>query len=169
MALGAFSVGEYQATYNGVATGMVTSGGHNLRFRPAIKRINNTSTYGDTLIDGIYRGWSQVQLLTTFKEWNAAVRSAIWPFSNFAAPAFDGLLGTIGKLTSDAAKALVLTPVVGTPAATLGPLTFTAAKCILSDQNDIGILLGPDERDIPVLFDLLLYDDAGVKRFFAVT
>lgn len=168
MALGTFAVGEYTSTYDGTTCGIVTSGGWNLRYRPSVKKINDTSTYGDTLIDGIYRGMTGVQLMVTFKEWIAQVKKAVWPYSN-ASPAFDGALGTIGKLQSDMAKAIVLTPVTGTPAATNGPTLFTASKAILSPDNDISILFGPDERNIPVLFDLLLYDDAGTKRFFAVT
>lgn len=97
-------------------------------------------------------------------------RNAIWPYGiNGPIAGFDGTLGVIARLDSDLAQAITLIPVAGTPAALNGPLTFTANKAILSEANDIDILLGPDERDIPVLFNLLLYDSGGIKRFFQVT
>jgi hypothetical protein len=169
MALGTFSIGEYTATYNSNAIGLVSSGGYNLKFRPSVQPINDTATYGDTLIDGVYRGISGVQVVVTVKEWNTAVKQILWPFGDFASPTFSGALGVIGKLISDAAKSLVLTAVTGTPAATNGPATFTAAKAILSPANDVSIIMGPTQRDVPLLFDLLLYDDSGTKRFFALT
>ena len=170
MALGTFAPGEYNMTYAGAPVGMVTSGGQHLKYRVAKKPIDDTSSYGQTRIDGIYRGMADVQLLTTFKEWNAAVKNIIWPYG-IVGPlgGFDGTLGVIARLDSDLAQAITLTPVAGTPAALNGPLTFVAAKAILSEANDIDILFGPDERDIPVLFNLLLYDSGGVKRFFQVT
>lgn len=166
MPLGTFAPGEYTMTYGGAPVGMVTSGGQHLRYRVAKKKIKDTSTYGDTLIDGIYRGMEAVQLMVTFKEWLTNVQKAIWPYGT--AP-LDGTLGTIGRLDSNLAQPIVLTAVAGTPAATNGPLTFTANLAILSDANDVDILFGPDERDVPVLFDLMLYDSGGVKRFFAIT
>lgn len=166
MALGTFAPGEYQMTYAGANVGLITSGGEHLRYRVAKKKINDTATYGDTLIDGIYRGMESVQLMVTFKEWNTPVKNAIYPYG---ANGFDGTLGIIGRLDSDLSQQIVLSAVAGTPAATNGPLTFTAAKAILSNANDIDILFGPDERDIPVLFDLMLYDDSGTKRFFKLT
>lgn len=161
MGLGTFRPGHYAMTYDAVACGLVTSGGQNLRWRPSKKKINNTSIYGDTLIDGIFRGMSGVQLLVTFKEWNAAVRSIIWPYT-----ATFGDLGVIGVMDSDKAKQIVLTAQTNSPAAANGPTPFTAAKCILSDLNDVNMIFGPDETDMPILFDLLLYDDSGTKRFF---
>jgi hypothetical protein len=169
MALGTFRPGEYQMTYAGVNVGLITSGGEHLRFRPKKKKIDDTATYGDTLIDGIYRGL-ECRLQVTFKEWIAPVKQAIYPYSAAGAPGgFDGTLGVIGRLDSDLAQQIVLTAVSGTPAALNGPATLTAAKAILSDANDIDMLFGPDETDLPVLFDLLLYDDAGTKRVFKLT
>lgn len=170
MPLGTFAPGEYSMTYAGANVGLVTSGGQHLKYRVAKKKINDTATYGDTLIDGIYRGMESVQLMVTFKEWITPVKNAIWPYSSAGAPGgFDGTLGTIGRLDSNLAQTIVLTATAGTPAATNGPLTFTAGMAILSGANDIDVLFGPDERDIPVLFDLMLYDDSGVKRFFKLT
>jgi len=169
MALGTFRPGEYTMTYAGAPCGLVTSGGQHLRFRPSKKKINDTATYGDTLIDGIYRGMN-AQLMVTFKEWTVAVKQAIWPYSAGGPGAgFDGTLGIIGRLDSDISQGIVLTAVAGTPAALNGPATFTALRPILADGNDLDIPFGPDETDVPVVFDLMLYDDSGVKRLFKLT
>lgn len=164
MALGTFTPGYYAMTHNGNSVGLVTSGGQNLRYRPSIKKINNTSLYGDTLIDGIYRGLSGVQLLVTFKEWTSTIRALLWPWSTNL-----GEQGQIGQLATAMAKAIVLTAQTASPAYVNGPVTFTASMALLAPENDVSILFGPDERDIPVLFDLYLYDNTGTKVFFTLT
>lgn len=168
MALGTFTPGEYVMTYDSSAIGMCMADGKSLQFRDHQKKINNTDRYGDTRIDGIYRG-KDVFLRLIVKEWTAGVKKMLWPWSVPAAPVFDGKLGLIGQLASDCAKVLVLTPVANTPAATNGPASLTANKAILAPENDVSILFGPDERDIPLLLDLLPYDDTGVIRMFTLT
>lgn len=175
MALTAPIPGVHTATWNAVAMGITSGDGFKLKFRPARTPINNTNLYGDTLIDGIHRGVTGVQLLATFKEWNVALQAAIWPWGAASPPTFDGTLGTIGKLISDYAMPLILTAGAGSLAATksaggvANANTFTAAKAILAPENDVEMLFGPVETDVPVLFDLLLYDDTGTKRFFKWT
>lgn len=163
MALGNFRPGHHTITWGGNACGLVTGEGMRLRWRPSKRKINNTSLYGDTLIDGIYRGFGQVQLLVTFKEWNAYTREIIWPYDSTF-----GIIGKVGRLDSDIAKAIVITPQAGSPAATIGPVSFTASKAILSDMNDIEMLFGPVETDMPVLFDLLMYNDGTYDRVFSM-
>jgi hypothetical protein len=170
MALGTFAPGVHAATFNGQDCGLTTSQGWRLRYRPSVKKIQDTNAYGDTLIDGIFRGYQGVQLLVTFKEWIAAVKAAINPYGTAVGGnmTFDGIQGQIGLLSSDLAKVLILTAQANSPAAATGTTPLTANKAILSPENDVEILFGPDERDIPVVFDLLLYDDSGTKRFFKI-
>jgi hypothetical protein len=52
------------------------------------------------LIDGIYRGMTGVQLLVTFKEWTAAMRSMTLAVVNEPRRARE----LIGQLSSDLAK-----------------------------------------------------------------
>lgn len=165
-ALGTFGIGQYTAAISSTDLGLTTSEGWKLRYRPAKKKINDTNLYGDTLIDGIYLGMEGVQLMTTFKEWKAGMLGTLWPYG---AAAFDGTLGTIGVLDSSLASTIVLTAVTGTPAATNGPVTLTCHQCILSPDNDIEVLLAPDERNVPVLFDLLLSNVSSTLRFFTKT
>ncbi len=168
-ALGNFRPGTYTATFGGVACGLTTGEGFRLRWKPKAIKINNTGAYGDTLIDGIYRGVGDVQIVTTFKEWNVTIGKMIWPWGAGSPPAFDGTLGVIGTLHTSKALPLILTPGANTPAAANGPSNgvFTAGMARIADENDIDWLNGPVETDIPVVLDLLLYDDSGTKRFFA--
>ena len=162
MALGEFRPGHHDMTWKTNAVGLTTSDGFTVRWRPSKRKINNTSLYGDSLIDGIYRGFGSVQLIVTFKEWNTHIRDIIWPYGTLGIP------GIVGRLDSDQAGAIVLTPQVGSPAATVGPASFTAEKAILSDQNDVSMLFGPVETDMPVIFDLMMYDDSGTEKFFSM-
>lgn len=164
MALGTFRPGEYTMTYGGVAVGMCTSGGKNLRFRRKSKPINDTDRYGLSTIDHINCG-ADCFLTCTFKEWNAGVKDAIWPYGTAA---FDGLLGLAGVLDSSKAKTIVLTAVANTPAAAAGPATLTATHAILAPENDTNVIFGIEETDVPVVFQLLPYDSSGI-RFFTLT
>ena len=163
--------GVYVGTWNATAMGETTSEGYALRYRPSKKRIENTQTYGDTLIDGIFRGMVGVQVVVTLKEWTAAIRSLLWPWGNTATPAFDGIAGQVGLLDSaSVAKQIVLTAASGSPAAAANsPATITLPLCVLSDSNDLRILMGPDERDIPIIFDVLPSVVSSVTRFFTIT
>ncbi|MGE3410125.1 MAG: hypothetical protein AB7I37_25300 [Pirellulales bacterium] len=164
--------GVHTATWNAVGLGITTGEGFKLKFRPARIPINNTNLYGDCLIDGIHKGAGMVQLLATFKEWNAAVQAAIWPWGAASPPTLDGTIGTIGKLLTDYAKPLILTAQAGSPAAAASAggvstaNTFTAGMAVLAPENDVEMLFGAVETDVAVLFDLYLYDDSGTKRFF---
>lgn len=168
MALGTFRPGAHTSTFGGVATGLTTGEGYKLRWKRKNIKINNTGAYGDCLIDGINRGAGDVQLILTFKEFNATVQKAIWPFGTGSPPTFDGTLGVIGALDSAAALPIVLTPATSTPATTNGVSNgvFTAGLAIIAAENDMEFLFGPVETDVPIVFDLLLYDDSGTKRFF---
>lgn len=166
MGLAALRPGEYTATYDAVAIGMFRSDGKSLRFRRKGKLVNDTDTYGLSTIEIINLG-IDVFLSGTMIEWNATVKKIIWPYGS--AGTFDGKLTKIGHLDSDNAKQIVLTALAGTPAATLGPATLTAAKAILAPENDVNIIFGPDETPIPILFQLLPYVDGSDKRFFTLT
>ena len=166
MALGTFVPGEYVFSHGGNALGLIQSDGPRLKFTPHSRPVSDTAIYGDTKIDGIYRG-QDVQVLVTFKEWTAIIRTAIWPYG---AAGFDGTLGQIGRLDSALASVILLTAASNSPAAAANsPATLQANLGIIAPENEIDILMGPDERNIPVLFDLLPYDASGTIRHFAIT
>lgn len=162
MALGTFAPGYYTCTYDGNDLGLV-EGVRRLRRRHRAQPIA-ADKYGDSMIDGVYRG-GDCFLQMTFKEWTSAVRSALWPFD-----ADFGDMGQCGRLLSDLAKSLVLTVEANSPAATAGPSTVTASKVILAPENDVEIIFGNEQRDVPVLLQLLPYDYSGGRIvWFTVT
>lgn len=164
--LGTFAPGNYAMTYDGTSVGIMEGEGIILRYRTHEKPIVGSVPYGDTKIDGIYRGLNAL-LLVTFREWNTPVKKAIWPWYSGG---FDGRVGLRGQLGSAIAKQIVLTAETNSPAASNGPVTLTAPVAKLAPENDLNILFGPSTRDIPVLFELLPYiDGSSVERVFALT
>lgn len=168
--LGTFAPGNYAMTYNGSSVGIIQGDGQMLRYRTHERPIGGPSKptvpYADTKIDGIYRGLNGL-LLVTFAEWNSVVKAAIWPWYTGG---FDGRVGLRGQLASVIAQQIVLTAETNSPAASNGPATLTAARAKLAPENDINILFGPAERDIPVLFELLPYiDGSSIERIFSLT
>ncbi len=168
MALGTFVPGRYTATYNSVTLGIVENG-YTLRYRFHERSINQTSHYGDSKIDGIYRG-GDCFMVFTVKEWTANIRAMLWPWVAQSTVADWGKFGQIAQLASAVAKVLVLTPQSSSPADTAGaPLTFTANLSKFSPENDANILMGPDQRDVPIMLDLLPFNDGSVDRWFTIT
>ena len=161
MAFGSFSPGAYTVTYGGNSLGLINDP---TRFRRVESAQPITvDQYGDSLVDGVYRG-GRVFVMITLAEWTANIRTALWPFN-----ADFGAIGLAGRLLSDIAASLVLTPVALTPAAVLGNNTFTASKAILAPQNQTEFVLGNVHRNIPIAFECLLYNDAGTYRHFALS
>lgn len=161
MAFANFSPGGYSVTWNGSDLGLANNP---TRFaRSHESQPISVDLYGNCVVDGVYRG-GRVFVMVTLAEWTANIRSAIWPFG-----ADFGAVGTMGRLLSDIAASLVLTPAANTAAAALGNNTFTASKAILGAQNRVEFLLGNVERNIPLLFECLLYDQSGTKRHFALS
>jgi hypothetical protein len=152
--------GPYTVTWNGTSVG-VFLGDEDL---PSIVKrdferpIDNTDKYGRAKVDAIHLGsamWFQGVLLEYAKGIPVAD-----PFGTFGSA-----LGTIGVLKYSLAKALVLTAVAGTSAATT-PATITANKTIQSADFDIKQVYGPRERVVPVKLDMYAYDvGAGAIGF----
>jgi hypothetical protein len=159
MALGKFAPGYYTMTHDGTAIGLV-EGVRRLR-RKHNSQMFSADKWG--LIDGVYKG-GECFLSMIFKEWDAEEISAIWPFASAL-----GDVGQNGRLLSDIAKEVILTAEAGTPAETHGPATITAELAILAPENDLEIILGNEQRDVPILFQLLPYDDSGTVRWFSIT
>lgn len=142
---GTIAFGPYTMTYDGNDVGL-SEGPKRLTIASKAKLIY-ADRYGDTAIDGIYTGGDWF-LTVIFKEWTANIRAAIWPFGTF------GEIGVPGKKLTDLAKVFVLTAVAGTPAATAGPATLTCHLAVPSEGNSSEILLGNDQRNVPVQFRL---------------
>lgn len=146
--------GEYTSTYNAKALGH-TQDGWRMEMQGGRKAVT-VDKFGDTEIDGVYRG------VNTFfecilKNWNqyntgsppvtTGFKDLFWPYG-----AVYGALGTIGRLEvySDMTKALVLTALANTPAATIGPWTVTASEAILEAEFARTVNFNSEDRSVPV-------------------
>lgn len=139
------------------ATGLV-EGVRRIRYTPAFEPVR-ADLYGEAKIDKVYRGIGEFGLFVIFKEWTAAIKAILWPFSdNF------GRQGTVGRLATAIAYQLDLAPVTGTPAATHGPTAIQIPYATLHEANDLELLLGNTQRDVPVLFDCLMDSDGDFAQ-----
>lgn len=164
-ALGTFAPGYYAQTIDTspVDCGLV-EGVRRLRRRFEWEKIK-ADKWGDTTIDGVYRG-GECFLSVIYKEWKAPVKTII---ANMFVPADIGAVGEVGELITTFCKTTTLTAQAGSPAAAAGPATIVASQIITAPQNDMEFLLGNLQRDVPVLFQLIPYDDSGTLRFFSIT
>lgn len=174
MALDTFVAGAYTSTYNAIGVGL-TRAGYNLSVVPKFERINETDLYGETLIDGIYRG-CDATIDYVARAYKAGSVSPFWPFgatrtgsTNTGGAAGAGDLGTafspttpISTLMTDFAKPFVLTAVANTPAAIVGtatakggPLTVTAPLTCLAPDFDARLLFDSKLREVPTRLQLL--------------
>lgn len=144
MAFATFANGPYTVTYNGLSLGLLEGQPKCISVPHAIDV--RSSRWGNSVIDGIQDG-ADVFVSLMLKEWTAAIRAALWPFS-----ANLGDAGVPGRLLSDLGAALVFTAVTGTPAATNGPVTRTFAAACLAPEHNLEVMLGNEERNIPLIF-----------------
>lgn len=156
--------GNYAVQYDGAPCGL-TEGPIRIRENSFVEEVR-ADEFGDTVIEGIGRGGS-VNLLITFKEWKSPVKDKIL-YPRTAANAA-GLHPIPGFLDTDFAKVLLLTAQTGSPAFDQGPRTITASLAILSPNQEIEWLMGNTQRDVPVLFQLYLFDVIGTKEFYQTT
>lgn len=167
-ALGTFAPGYYTMTIvgaSGAADCGLVEGVRRLRRRSKWEPIK-ADQWGDTTIDGVYRG-ADVFLSMVFKEWKTPVKERIL---NMFSPTDSGQVGEVGELITNFAKQIVLTAQAGSPAAAAGPATLTAAQAILAADNEIEILLGNLQRDVPIMFQLIPYVTSGeILRHYELT
>ncbi len=161
MSFASFSPGSYAVNWNSTDLGLVENP-HRFDIQHQSHPIK-VDLYGDTNVDGVYRG-KLCYVMCTFAEWTSNLRLAMNPYSSTL-----GAIGLVGRLNSDIYKPLILTPQALTPAAVLGTNTFTFGVAGVAPQNRISFLLGNVHRQIPILFEALLYDSTGTKLHFVTS
>jgi len=143
-----FIAGHFTATYDGTTLG-ITDSGYTLEWQFSMEPITGDK-YGDTVIDGIYRG-GNCFLSAVFNQAELAeIKNAAWAWASEV----EGALGTVGLLATGLAKALVLTDVDGLPSAG-SPATLTASNAILAPGFNVSKLFGTSLRRVPLRFQLL--------------
>lgn len=164
MPLGTFVAGRYAGTYNAVDVG-ITDEGYELQVSPSKEMIDESDAYGQSAIDGIYRGGNAF-LIFTSKEYKAGSISPFWPYGAL------GVLATtaapIGRLDSAIAAAMVLSSTANTPAAA-APASLTAALAILADGANGALLYNSKLRKVPVRLRLYPGASAGTVTWWVQT
>lgn len=157
------AAGRYSATYNSVDVG-ITQQGYEISLESKWQEITPTDAFGDTIIDGVYRGgncYCQYEGMA----YKAGAITPFWPWGAL------GILATtaapIGRLASDVAAAFVMTDTDATPAATI-PATLTASKSILAPNNPAKLLFDSRLRTVPTRLQFLPYLSTDHK-FFSTT
>lgn len=157
------AAGRYSATYNSVDVG-ITQTGYELSLESKWQEITPTDAFGDSIIDGVFRGgncYCQFEGMA----YKAGAITPFWPWGAL------GILATtaapIGRLASDVASAFVLTATAATPAATI-PATLTASKAILAPNNPAKLLFDSRLRTVPIRLQFLPYLSTDHK-FFSTT
>lgn len=155
--------GAYSVTHNAVDVGLFE--GALRQNQPMHAQESLASRFGDTVIDGVYRG-TNVFAIMVVKEWTESVRDVIWPFDEAL-----GNSGIIGRMLTDIAKVLVFTAIPGTPAATNGPLTRTYSLAVIAPEHNTEITFGAEERNIPVVMRCLpaITDSTGIAIHYVDT
>lgn len=131
-----FVAGHYTGTYNSLDVGTTEQG---FMIDPVFHREDiRTDDFGDTIVDGIYRGYN-LRISFELIRWSAAARDALmFPFD-----ATLGTLAGIGQtIVGSFAKSLVLTPVSGINS---NAKTYTFPLCV-ADGNHGGFNLNTRTR-----------------------
>ncbi len=152
MPVDTFIAGKYGGTFNSVGVG-ITEQGFEIQQDSKAEMIEESDTYGQSLIDWIFRG-GQVSIQFDSLAYRAGSIAAFWPYGTL------GLAGVIGRLASNIALATVLTSTTGTPAVA-SPATLTATFSLLAPNNPARLLFSSKLRKVPVRLACLLYDTGG--------
>jgi len=160
MALATCISGPYTATWNSSDVGQQEDG---FRLRQQVnKQIVRSNSYGDSAIDGVYRG-GDVFLSFTGIEYSAA-KAVLWPYGSF------GTMGQVGRLDqgSSLAAAAVLTAVAGTPAAAT-PASLTASQAIIDENLNSELLFASRLRVVPITMRCYPYTSSSNTIWFSTT
>ena len=165
MAIGGavFIAGAYTITWNSLAIGICLGDEQSpvLEYTSLGRPIDNTDRYGRSRIEGIYQGGNWFAQYTAL-EYKTGPIAVAFPYGAI------GVMGTIGRLWSDIAQALVLTSTAGTPAAST-PATLTASKVILAENFPVRLLYGPVLRSVPIRQTVLPYTSGASDIWFSQT
>lgn len=139
-----FAAGTMTATWNALALGQTADG-----FR-IVHQLFKRMILGDLMAespqDAVLRGAELAIAFRLIQYDAAAIQTIKWPLS---ATKWD--MGVVGRtdVGSAVAKSLVLTAVVGTPAAAL-PATMTCLLSVLHENFPVEILVAPDLKEVPL-------------------
>ena len=164
--------GPVIGTWNALALGTTNDDGYSLSCTIQGQEVNASDAYGQTLVEGIYRGqnWRcQIEGL----EWNrAGLLDSLNAFGRTGASGtFTPQLTAVGDKYSTYAKVLLLDSILGSPPTT--PDTLTASNAIIAPQSRTAFDMTSKMRVMPIEYVFLPYQatvgSATVNVFFTVT
>lgn len=174
MALGTFVAGRYSSTITppaGMATdlGLMDEDGYALMFTPQYHLVQDTDAWGAQVLDGFWRGFSDVGIDFTCHEYKAGPLRIVNPGDTFAPTGAETFKAdTIGRSMLALAGILVLTATASTPAAS-SPATLTATYAAIREGFQVKWLMGPKQRKIPISMRFFGYDVASAPVYFTAT
>jgi hypothetical protein len=151
--------GPYTSTYQSAPLGQSQNG---FRLRSTVnKELVRSDAYGDSAIEGVYRGGDFFLLWVSIEY--ASALPAYWPYGG----AF-GLFGQAGTLDvgSTIAQQLSLTVTSGTPAVG-NPSNFAANQAIIDENFNGETEFRSGARMLPFSMRLYPYVNSGTRFFTA--
>ena len=148
--------GPYLGVWNALPLGTQGDDGFELSCTIQGQEINATDAYGQTLVEGIYRGQNW-KLRFRGLEWNkSGLLTALQAFGQSgAAGTFTPILANVGDRMSTYAKTLLLTAILGNPPTT--PQTLTAVQAVIAPQSTSAFNFTSKMREFPLEMVLLPY------------
>lgn len=165
MALGTFIAGRYSAAWSASDVGY-TAEGYTIEMSYLSEALDKTDAWGDTMIDGVYRGGNCFCQYRS-KEYKSG---AYGPLVGMGA-AIGRVAATatpIGTLLSAMGLAFVLTSTAATPAVAT-PATLTATLAILAPNYPVSLLYDSRLREVPIRLQFLPALSSGTLTWFTQT
>lgn len=148
--------GPYTGTWNALALGTQDENGFELQCNFRGQEINATDAYGQTLVEGIYRG-QDWRLRLTGLEWDkTGLLGALQTFGQVGAvTTLTPKLASIGQRWSSFSQVLILTAILGNPPCI--PQTLTASSAVVAPNSESRFNLTSQARRFPLEMVLLPY------------
>lgn len=162
--------GPFDAIYAEGVMGY-TRRGFDIAFMNHAEPINETDTFGRSLLDAVHQG-GDCTINAIYRIWSQAVADMMNPFSkaNASLGELNSLNVAIGQLYSNMASPLILNVVAATPAAIAFPTSITAEKAIIAPNSGASFTLSSMAREVPISLALLPYGPlSGPNTWFTMT
>lgn len=152
--------GPYTGQWNSQTLGTQNDDGFVLSAQTPGQEINATDAYGQTLVEGIYRGTNWRGRLRGVEFNKAGLLAFLQMFGGGSAgTTLAPQLGSIGDRWSNYCKTLLLTAILGNPPTM--PQTLTALLCGLAPNQTSEFMMTSKMRELPIDFVLLPYSTAS--------
>lgn len=151
-----FVASRYTGSYNGADVG-ITEDGFELTSSSSQELINMSDAYGDSVIDGVYRGGNHFLDFTCLSYTKGI--PPYWPWAAF------GAMGLVGRMASDNARPMSISSVL---AGANVPLSLSTTYSLLRENLDRRLIFSSKLRKVPIGLRLLPYILNGAPAWFVL-